>query len=60
MIDIIYDSKCEMMRICKDGKCIFEGNFWDFDRNPKGIQEFINNLGLQNKIEELNYDKWYI
>jgi len=46
MIVISYNEKEEMMKIEKDGKVIFLGNYWDFPREPKALSVMLARLGL--------------
>jgi len=50
MLLITYNDKEEMMKIEKDGKVIFLGNYWDFSRNPKDLSVFLARCGLSLKI----------
>ena len=51
-VDIRYNNDCEMMEIINDEKCIFFGNYDDFDRQSKGLKEFLELLGLKVNIKK--------
>lgn len=48
-IKILIDKPSQMAKITCDGKCIMEGNFWDFYSGCHGIIEW----GDFNSMEEL-------
>lgn len=54
-VTIDYDT--EMLRIVIEEKCIFEGNFWDFDR-PEDILKILKTTTNVELIEK-EYDFWY-
>ena len=58
-IKITEDRSSEMLRIECGDKCLFEGNYWDFDRCGKSFKELFENMGLQVELEEKDYDFWY-
>lgn len=50
---ISYNPDEEMMSISdKNDKCLFYGNYWDFDKSPTGIAEFLKKIGLKVKIDK--------
>lgn len=55
---IEYDRNCEMMSITsKNGKVIFYGNYWDFDREPESLKRFIEKLGLKVDMKETELEE---
>lgn len=56
MIRILDDESCEMLRIEKDGQCIFEGNYWDVQQSPTGISDLLDSLGVTHTLEDYEYD----
>lgn len=56
MITIENDENNEMMKISLDDKLIFEGNYWDFDREPEGIYRFLKTLKLKVEIKKYDYE----
>lgn len=49
---IEYNQRDEMMSITKNGESVFYGNYWDFDRDPKGLSKFLKELGLYVVLRE--------
>ena len=54
-IKIEQDQETEMMKITFDKKVIFEGNYWDFDREPSGLFSFLKKLKLDVDLKEYNF-----
>lgn len=53
-IQIGVDKSCEMAIVLIDGKCVMEGNFWDFHPGCYGINEygdFKGYLSLASAVE---------
>jgi len=46
MVTIKFNPDNEMMIIKKNERCVFTGNYWDFDRSPIKIEEFLKELGI--------------
>jgi hypothetical protein len=45
---ISYNESEEMMAIRdKNGKTVFYGNYWDFDREPQSLSKLLTLLGLK-------------
>ena len=40
MIVVKVDETCEMASVTLNGKCVMEGNFWDFHNECHGIYEY--------------------
>ena len=63
--NIRYNENEEMMEITRNGDVIFGGNYWDFDRSPKGIFKFLTeDLGLEdvmisNDLPDHDEDGYY-
>lgn len=57
MIKIKYDDKCGMLLIERDGKCIFEGNYWDFPNDPDGIASFLDDVGVDSELHTYTYEE---
>lgn len=51
MITIRYNEAEEMMLIEKDGEVVFNGNYWDFPREPKELSVFLARCGMSLKIQ---------
>lgn len=51
-IIISYNEDNEMMYIEVDGENIFSGNYWDFDRSPKGLAQFLGRLGVAVTLKD--------
>lgn len=45
-IVIEYDESCEMIKILQNKIVLVGGNYWDFDRSPKGFQDLFSKLGF--------------
>ena len=52
VVDINYNDNEEMMSIMHNGKCLFYGNFWDFERDPESLAEFLQKLGITVNLSE--------
>jgi hypothetical protein len=52
MVLIERDNSSQMMRITKDGKVLFEGNFWDFHLDS--IYDILKECG----VEVAQDDEW--
>lgn len=60
MIKILNDEESEMIRIIDaEGKVVFEGNHWDFDRTGWDFGDLFGSLGLEVELEEKPYEEWY-
>ena len=56
-IKIEFKPSHEMMYITDEtGKWFFNGNYWDFDRSPDALKNFLESLGLEVEIIELDDD----
>lgn len=54
---VIYkDENCEMMKIICDGKTVFEGNYWDFERDPDNIARFLKKLKINAGVQEYEFE----
>ena len=54
---IIYkDENCEMMKIVNNDKTIFEGNYWDFEREPDSILSFLKKLNIKAEVKEYEFE----
>lgn len=54
---VIYkDENCEMMKIINDGKTIFEGNYWDFERGPDNISRFLKKLNIKAEVKKYEFE----
>lgn len=50
---IKYSDSEEMIQIInQDGKVVFGGNYWDFDRSPKGFKRLFESLGLKVSMDD--------
>jgi uncharacterized protein with ATP-grasp and redox domains len=71
VIDVLTDPDCEMARVCietsdgKVGKCIDEGNYWDFEHGgPNGLitvlQAMCDAAGKHCEVREVKkpYATW--
>ena len=63
IIKIEVDLSCEMARVSIDGKCVMEGNFWDFHPESLGINEYVDFEGHDDlatvigaRLEKNGYD----
>lgn len=54
MITIERNDFAEIMRVTFKNKVIFNGNYWDFPRDPEEVFEFLKKLNL--KVELKNYE----
>lgn len=59
MIKITEDKNSEMLRIEFNDKCLFEGNYWDFDVSGKKFAEIFKKCKLKVEILNRDYDEWY-
>lgn len=57
-IKITEDSTTEMLRIEIDNECIFEGNYWDFDRSGDGFKKILDKIGCNVELVEKDYNEW--
>ena len=48
------DKQNEILIIEKDGETIFNGNYWDFNRDGKSMKNFIEKLGLT--VDYIEFD----
>jgi hypothetical protein len=52
-VGIRYSESEEMIQIInKDGKVVFGGNYWDFDRSPEGFKRLFESLGLNVTMDD--------
>lgn len=51
---ITYDPSCDMMAVFKDDVNLFNGNEWDFDRSPAGLAMFLNKLGVECGLQQVD------
>jgi len=58
-IEITEDKSNKMISIYVLDKCLFEGNYWDFDRSGKGFKKLFESAGIKVEIEEKPYEEWY-
>jgi len=58
-IKITEDSESEMLKIETETECLFEGNYWDFNRGGSSFKEFFESMGIEVELEEKEYNKWY-
>lgn len=49
------DDLSEMLEVHIDGKCVREGNFWDFDF-VNDVPDLLQSIGVQVQLEEYEYD----
>ena len=50
---IRYSESEEMIQIInKDGKVVFGGNYWDFDRSPKSFKRLFESLGINVTMDD--------
>jgi hypothetical protein len=50
---IKYSESEEMIQIInQDGKVVFSGNYWDFDRSPEGFKNLFELLGLKVSMDD--------
>lgn len=57
-IQIYEDETCEMVRIDVDGKCVFEGNFWDLPSvSGSGLSELLDKLKVEHELFEYTYEE---
>ena len=56
-IQILEDENCEMVQINVDGKCVFEGNFWDLpSTSGAGLSDLLDTLGVPHELDQYTYD----
>ena len=55
-IQILKDENCEMVKIQKDGKSVFEGNYWDLPTSPNGLASLLERLGINVEIKPYKYE----
>ena len=58
-VKITEDSSSEMLKIETETHCLFEGNYWDFDRCGAAFKEMLESVGCDVEIIEKDYDEWY-
>lgn len=57
-VKIEFKPSHEMMYIAdQQGKWVFNGNYWDFDRSPDALKKFLESLGLQVELQQLEDDE---
>jgi len=50
---IRYSESEEMIQIInKDGKVVFGGNYWDFNRSPEGFKRLFESLGINVTMDD--------
>lgn len=50
---ISYNESEEMMSIKdKNGKSVFYGNYWDFNKEPKSIAKLLTSLGMNVNLDD--------
>jgi len=50
---IRYSGSEEMIQIInQDGKVVFGGNYWDFNRNPESFKRLFESLGLKVSMDD--------
>ncbi len=50
---IKYSESEEMIQIInKDGKVVFGGNYWDFNRSPEGFKRLFESLGINVTMDD--------
>lgn len=52
------DDMSEMLEVYIDGKCVNEGNFWDFDF-VRDVPDLLHKLDVNVTVEEYEYDDGY-
>lgn len=52
------DNDSEVLEIWIDGKCVNEGNFWDYDF-VRNTPDLLSKLGVDVDVEEYEYDDGY-
>lgn len=58
-VSIVYDENTEMIRIINnDGNIVFEGNYWDFTREPAVFQNLFQKLGHTVELDNKPYSEW--
>lgn len=56
-IQILEDVNSEMVQICVDGECKFEGNFWDLpSTSGSGLSDVLDMLGVEHELGEYEYE----
>jgi hypothetical protein len=57
---ITEDRSSEMLKIVKeDGTFLFEGNYWDFNRDGGSFKKLFEAVGVEVELTEKDYDEWY-
>jgi hypothetical protein len=52
------DPSCEMLSIeTDDGKLLFYGNEWDFDRGGSSFKELFENLGIETELIKTKFEE---
>ena len=49
------DDMREMLEVYVDGKCVNEGNFWDYDF-VRDVPDLLSKLGVDVDVEDYEYD----
>jgi hypothetical protein len=52
MIKILVEKNTKLMKINKGDKCLFFGNYWDFETSPERFEELFKDLNFNVEIEE--------
>jgi hypothetical protein len=53
---ITEDSSSEMLRITVGDECLFEGNYWDFNRDGTTFKRLFKSIGAEVELVEKDYD----
>ncbi len=57
-ITIEHDDSCDMITItAPNGKCLFDGNTWDFDRSVSTFKQMFKDLGFNVTTKEIDYER---
>lgn len=53
IIKAFVDDSCEMAKVTLNGKCVMEGNFWDFHPGCHGIHKYGDWNGFANLVQAI-------
>lgn len=56
IVRILKDENVEMMKVFYKNDLIFEGNYWDFERNPTFLCQFLKKLKVDVSLNDYLYD----
>ena len=56
IVRILKNENVEMMKIFYKNDLVFEGNYWDFDRDPKSLVKFLKKLKVDVSLNDYLYD----